>query len=454
MHETLSKIADVLKGTAFEGRSFLVGGAVRDALLGLGPLNDFDIVSEQNVLAATEMLWKAGVSQTPPASYPRFGTSMVRIDGHTVEFVTARRESYSEDSRKPSIEPATLLDDAKRRDFTVNTLTFDIFTGEFGDPLGVGRTDLERRVLRTPLDPVATLHDDPLRTLRAVRFRWQLGFAYDPGLKAALKSQAERLQVISGERIRDEFVKMLALPDAANCLEDMMELDILDQFIPEFRATVGCEQGDYHHLDVWEHTLLALRNAQSKDTILSLAVLLHDIGKPPTQTIDEHGAQRFFGHETVGEEIARKVLRRLRFGGETEDRVGYLVRNHMRLNSMDHLSEKAARRIVRDMGDDLDLWLDLVEADTSALKPGVRTLEVNEVRKFLEVVQEKTPANVLVSPLSGAEIMAILGCEPGPHIGTLKAALTDDVIDGRLAVGDKEAAKARLLLHARNGSPS
>lgn len=454
VQEVLSKIADVLRGTAFEGCTFLVGGAVRDELLDRGPRNDLDIVSEQDVLAATEMLWKAGVSQIPPASYPRFGTSMIRVDGHTVEFVTARKESYSEDSRKPSVKRATLLDDAKRRDFTVNTLTIDIFSGELGDPLGMGLADLRDKVVRTPLDPVATLHDDPLRILRAVRFRWQLGFSYDPELKSALKSQAARLKVISAERIRDEFVKMLSLPDAANCLRDMMELGILDQFIPEFRATVGCEQGDYHHLDVWNHTLLALHNAHSKDIVLSLGVLLHDIGKPPTQSIDETGAHRFFEHERVGEEMASKIVRRLRFGGDTEIRVARLVRNHMRLNSMDHLTEKAARRIIRDLGEDLDLWLNLVEADASALKKGVRILDMDSVRRTLAEVQVETPAEALVSPLSGGEIMEILGCEPGPNIGSLKDALTEDVIEGRVAVGDKVEAKARLLFHARNGSPS
>jgi poly(A) polymerase len=310
--------------------------------------------------------------------------------------------------------------------------------------------DLESKVLRTPLDPEATFRDDPLRMLRAVRFRWQLGFTYAPGLAEAVKDQAHRLKVISAERVRDELVKMLALPAASGAMKDLLELNLLVEIAPEMLPMVGCEQGGYHHLDVWDHTLLALDNAGSEDLTTSLAVLLHDVGKPSTRTKDEDGRTRFFGHETVGEQMARRILRRLKFGNDIEDRVALLVKNHMRLNSMDRVTPSAARRIVRDLGPDLDRWLHLIEADAGALKPGVRALDLLPVRSMLESVREATPAETLDSPLSGEAIMGLTGLGQGPEIGRLKAALAEDVIEGRLEAGDETGAKARLMEHLRN----
>jgi len=450
VHPAVRKIAEAWRGTPFEGKAFLVGGAVRDELLGRDVKNDLDIVLEADALAAVRILKEKGVSEIEPVTYARFGTAMVRVDGANVEFVTARKESYSEESRKPDVEPATILEDAQRRDFTVNTLLRDIWTSELSDPLGNGLSDLESKVLRTPLDPEATFRDDPLRMLRAVRFRWQLGFSYAPDLANAVRDQASRLKVVSAERIRDEFVKMLALPDAERALQDLLELNLLVEFAPEFVDMVGCEQGGYHHLDVWSHTLLALKNAGPNDLVLSLATLLHDVGKPLTKTVETDGRTRFFGHENVGESIARTILRRLRFGNDVEDRVALLVKNHMRLNSMSEVSPSAARRIVRDLGPDLDRWLRLIEADAGALKPGVRELDLGPVRTMIEEVSRHTPPEALESPLSGERIMEITGLEPGPKIGRLKAALAEDVIEGRLSTGDEAEAKVRLMEHLRN----
>jgi len=452
MHEAVARIAEALRGTSFEGKTFLVGGAVRDELLGRPLKNDLDIVCEEDVTRATKILWESKVAETLPVTYPRFGTAMVRVQGCNVEFVTARKESYSEESRKPEVQPATILEDAKRRDFTVNTLMRDIFTGELRDPLRTGLSDLKDRVLRTPLNPEETFFDDPLRMLRAIRFRWQLGFEYSQDLDKALQGQADRLRVISAERIKDEFTKMLGLPDADQCMRDLMQTGLLDQFAPEFRPMVGCEQGNFHHLDVWEHTLLALKNAGNGDIVLSLAVLLHDVGKPPTRTKDTDDRTRFFGHETVGETMSRTILKRLRFGNQIEDQVALLVKNHMRLNSMNEVSASAARRIVRDLDTELDRWMAVIEADASALKPGVRALDLAQVRARIEEVRTATPPSKLQSPLSGEEIMGLTGCEPGPTIGNLKDALSEDVIEGRLAPMDKDGAKARLMEHWRNES--
>jgi poly(A) polymerase len=384
------------------------------------------------------------VSAIPPVTYERFGTAMVRIEDTQVELVTARRESYDECSRKPTVEAATLEEDASRRDFTVNTLMRGIHDGELRDPLGLGLDDLKNRVLRTPMDPVATFHDDPLRMLRAVRFRWKLGFDPADGLYESIRETRERLRIVSAERIRDEFVKMLSAPTASDALRDLMDLGLFEIFLPEFLPMVGCEQGKYHHLDVWNHTLLVLRNAGSDDLVLSLGALFHDVGKPETRTVDENGQTRFYGHEAVGASMTSRILFRLKFPKETIDSVALLVKNHMRLGTAHRFSAPAARRLVRDLGSDLDRLLDLVEADANGLKAGVRVMDVDLIRERIQGVLHVTPVEKLVSPLTGAEIMEIAGLEPGPEVGRLKKILEEKVLDGELGADDKESARSAL----------
>jgi len=216
----------------FQGHLFLVGGGVRDALLGKGESADLDLVTTKDAPTLARHLFDIGVSDIPPVTYERFGTAMVQVAGAQIELVTARRESYRGDSRKPQVEPATILEDAQRRDFTINTLLQDIYTGEVLDPLGVARDDLAAGILRTPLDPVHTFREDPLRMLRAVRFRWQLEFHYAEGLAEAIKAEASRLSIISQERIRDELVKMMRNPKASRAWQDLSDLGLLAEFLP------------------------------------------------------------------------------------------------------------------------------------------------------------------------------------------------------------------------------
>lgn len=445
MSDALDRIAQVTRETPFEGCLWLVGGAVRDELLGKDQGADFDIVLESDALAFAKFLWDQKLSDIAPVVYPRFGTAMVRISGTDMELVTARRESYDSESRKPDVEPATLEEDAQRRDFTVNTLLRNIHSGELRDPLGTGLRDLNDKVLRTPLDPVATFYDDPLRMLRAVRFRWKLGFEPAPGLYESITSEADRLRIVSEERIRDEWLKMLLLPDASKAMQDLMDLGLLKRFIPEFETMVGVEQGSYHHLDVWHHTLLVLENTPKGDVVRALAALFHDIGKPSTRFIDEEGNTRFFGHESVGAEMTRKILQRLKFSNEGVEEVALLVRNHMRLGSMKEFTPSAARRLLRDMDGEVDRLLDLVEADTASLRPGVKQLDLEPIRQRLAEVSMSTPRSTLESPLTGKEIMELLHLTPGPEVGKWKNFLLEKVLEGELEPGDKEAAKAALL---------
>ena len=435
----LDAVRQAVRGTPYERDLYLVGGAVRDGLLGLPPQADVDLVTTRPVEPLVELL--KPISSIPPVVYERFGTAMLRIADVPVELVQARRESYEGGSRKPQVEPATLEDDALRRDFTANALMRRLADGELVDPTGKGLDDLRAKVLRTPLDPVETFRDDPLRMLRAVRFRWKLGFEPAPGLDEAIRREAGRLSIVSEERIRDELRKMILQPTAADAFADLMRLGLLDSFAPELRPMVGCEQGHWHHLDVWNHSLLVLRHVATRgDETLSWAALLHDVGKPETRTIDSKGHVRFFGHEELGARRTADLLRHLRLSTREVEPVARLVRNHMRLGSFEEFTPAAARRLLRDLAEDTERLLLLVDADAASLAPGVRQLDLAPVRARLAEVQAATPAEVLVSPLTGGEIMAITGLPPGEAVGRLKARLTEAVLDGRLAPGDKDGA--------------
>lgn len=464
MHPALAAIRDATKNTPFEGQLWLVGGAVRDELLQRPEPNDYDLVTELSTGELSKLLFEKGVSTIPPVTYARFGTALVRVEGVDVELATARKESYAPESRKPEVEPATLLEDAKRRDFTVNTLLRNLHSGELCDPLGTGLSDLKEKILRTPgtseggtpTDPSgrgrprsssaeATFRDDPLRMLRAVRFVRTLGFKPANGLYEAINAERERLKIISGERIRDEFVKMLRLKDADRALEDLRTTELLDVFAPELAAMKGVTQGSYHHLDVWDHTLLVLKNAGTEDLTVSLVALLHDIGKPKTRSIDDNGDIRFFQHERVGEEMTREILGRLRFSNDEIEKVAKLVRNHMRLMTTPELSPSATRRLIRDLGPELERLLLVVEADVSGLKPGVKAMDIPAIRARIEEVRKATPVETLESPLSGSEIMALTGLTAGKRIGEIKKALLEAVLEGRIAPDDKAGAAREVF---------
>ena len=423
---------------------------MRDHLLQLPAQNDFDLVVEEDAAALAQRVFDLGIADHPPAIYPRFGTAMVSVDGLKIEFVTARKESYDADSRKPHVEPASFLEDALRRDFTVNALAMDLDSGEVIDLLGTGLADLKAGILRTPLDPHVTFQDDPLRMLRAVRFRWRLGFDYAPGLAEAIQESSHRLSVISQERITEEFTKILLGANPHRALEELRTLGLLHGWADELLAMVGVEQGKWHHLDVWGHTMEVVGQASGGSLTLMLSALLHDVAKPRTRSIDSQGQTRFFGHEVLGAQMAQALCVRWRFSQETARDVALLVKNPRRLSSAPELSSTAARRILCDLGPLLDTWLDLIDCDAKGLKAGVRMLDIEKVRAQLREVEQATPAKTLESPLTGRQIMAILGVESGEIVGQAKAFLTEQVLIGELIPGDAAKATDVLKEWARN----
>lgn len=440
----LKAIADATRGGRWENRLFLVGGAVRDELLGLSVSGDFDIVLEGDAEELARFLYEQGVSSIAPAIYPRFGTAMVRVESVNVELASARKESYVEESRKPDVQPATLLEDAKRRDFTINTLLRNLHTDELLDLLHTGLPDLEARMLRTPLDAGDTFSDDPLRMIRAIRFKVRFDLTPAPGLMEAIRENTERLRIVSFERIRDEIVKILEGPNPQVALADLMDTALLDVFAPEFREGIGVEQGSYHSKDVWGHTLDVVEKAQGKSLLVLLAALLHDIGKPRTKSTEEGGRIRFFGHEEIGADTAREILRRLKFSNDTVEDVALIVKNHMRLGSAVPFTPAAARRLRRDLGDLVEPLIEVCEADATALARIPKGIDFSDVRAKLAQVERAVENRTFDSPLSGEEIMAITGAEQGPDVGRFKQLLSDAVVEGRIAPDDKGAATIML----------
>ena len=431
-------------------RAFVVGGYVRDRLLGgerAGRIREVDILVEG--AGATQLASAVGRRlgvANPPVLFERFGTAHLDLDrDHALEFVSSRAESYARDSRKPEVRPATLEEDVRRRDFTVNSLLMD-WDGTVLDLLGQGLQDLADRRIATPLDPSATFDEDPLRMLRAVRFATVLGFTLEPKVESAIRENAARLQppTVSMERIRDEFSKLL---QAERVEEGLLQLDrvgLLVRIVPQLEAGKGMQQGGYHSHDVFGHSLLTAARTPP-DLTTRLAGLLHDVGKPACHELRD-GKPTFIGHQEIGAEMAGAALHRLRYAGELIEHVTRIIRLHMRPIQYDPAGweDKAVRRLVRDAGDQLDRLLALARADMRASHyPDVK--KIDDLESRIRRLDAEAIAAIR-SPLTGDELMARTGWPAGPWIKRVKSALEDAIVDGALAA-DAEAAWRYLESH-------
>jgi poly(A) polymerase len=444
-------------GTAYEGRLYLVGGMLRDRALGLPPSGDLDLVLEGDAVGLARFLFAKGLSRHYPVLYPRFGTAMLTLDGDgaecLVELVTARSESYRAESRKPDVTPGTIRDDVRRRDFTINTLLENVHSGEILDLTGMALPDLKNGILRTPVEPRVTFYDDPLRMLRAVRFAARFGFEIEASAWDAIRGETVRLRppAIALERIREEFVKIVRLP--APRLRRGMELllasGLLAEFLPEMLPMVGCTQGAWHRQDAWTHTLEALEPLpDSAGVELRLGLLWHDIGKPATRIeTDDAKAVRFTGHATIGAEMVRVIMNRLKFSNDEIRHVSSLVTLHMRLGEYRPAwNDASVKRLIRSCGEYLDELFVLTRCDQSAidLPPEYRGL-LESLRHRINDLNAASNILKIESPLDGTEIMEALQTGPGAYLREAKEYLTNEVIDGRLAEGDKSRARETLL---------
>lgn len=447
MNQVIRELRRATEGGDYEGRLYLVGGIVRDKHLAAQPDEDIDIVIEGDAAELAAFLFESGVADHPPVTYPRFGTAMVTVGGKQVELVGARRESYDPTSRKPSTERGSLLDDVLRRDFTINTLLENLHTGEVLDLTGKGSADIRDRIIRTPRDPLITFDDDPLRMLRAIRFAARLSFTIDPDTIAAIHNRASRLGIVSAERIRTEFVKIVAGPNAAQGLEMLRETGLLREFAPELNAMHGVSQNIYHIHDVWTHSLKTLEAVPTESgNMIRITALLHDIGKVETKSADEQGAVHFYRHEVVGAETARRLMQRLKFSNSDIGVVAFLISMHLRVGEYSNQwTDAAMRRLIRDAGDHLDDLVLLTAADRAAANPAMNHVDLAAFADHVRRISEGLSGQGIRSPLDGREIIEILGLPPGPEVGSAKEYLEGQIVEGNLLPGDKEGAADLLL---------
>ncbi len=421
--------------------ALVVGGYVRDKLLGRPHLNPDIVVLSGGAPALAERFARL-TGAPPPAIFERFGTAQVTLPGHLVEFVSARRESYRPDSRKPDVRPASLDEDLQRRDFTVNTLLMD-FDGQVLDRLGSGLEDLRQRVLRTPADPLKTFDDDPLRMLRAVRFAAELGFELAPDVLPAMRQLKARIasSALSSERTAEELRKMLVSERPAKALELLDSGGLLDVVLPELSACKGVQQGGYHTHDVFGHTLLAVA-ATPSDLLVRLAAVFHDVGKPLTATADGS----FTGHEEVGADLARAAMERLRFSQRDIDAVTRLVQLHLRpVYYQSVWTDGAVRRLARDAGDQLERLMALARADLAA-SAYPEPQKLDDLQARLDQVLSEHPSRI-ESPVAGEDIMRIRRIPPGPEVGRIKEKVLELLMDGEIEP-TREAVLAYLASHS------
>jgi putative nucleotidyltransferase with HDIG domain len=433
--------------------AYVIGGFVRDLLLGR-PSKDIDIVVIGSGMdLATLCAKKLRVKKV--SLFKKFGTAQFKYKDLDVEFVGARKESYRQDSRKPIVEDGTLEDDQNRRDFTINAMALSLHKDNFGeliDPFN-GIEDLEKGILRTPLEPDQTYSDDPLRMMRAIRFASQLDFKIESKSLKSIKDQADRLNIISMERIMDEVNKIILSPTPSRGFKLAYSTDLLKQFFPELVALHGIDVRDGKtHKDNFFHTLEVLDNiSENTDNLwLRWAAILHDIAKAPTKRFDPKVGWTFHGHEDMGARMTPKLFTRMKLPLDHKMKyVQKLVRLHLRPIALvkDHVSDSAVRRLLFEAGDDIDDLMTLCNADiTSKNEMKVKKFKKNfdEVLQKLRDIEQKDHVRNFQPPISGDLIMKTFKIEPCAHIGNIKIQIKEAILEGQIP-NEYEAAYNLML---------
>ena len=423
--------------------TYVVGGFVRDYLLNRGQKKDIDFVTVGNgILLAKELSNKLG-NTSQVSVFKRFGTAMFKYQQTELEFVGARKESYSEDSRKPHVEDGTLEDDQKRRDFTINTLAISMNKATFGeliDPFN-GVEDLNNKIIKTPLEPNVTYSDDPLRMMRAIRFAAQLDFEIEKESFQSIIDNAERINIVSFERVMDEFQKIMMTDKPSVGLLLLEQSGLLQYILPELIALKGIEEVEgQKHKDNFYHTLEVVDNiSENTDNVwLRWAALLHDIGKAVTKRFDKKVGWTFHSHEFVGSKMTVKLFRRLKLPlGNQMKYVQKLVMMSSRPIAVvtDDATDSALRRLLFDAGEDFDDLITLCKADiTTKNEKKQRRFKQNfeVVEQKIKDVEERDHLRNFQPPISGEQIMELFDIKPGKEIGILKNAIKEAILEGEV----------------------
>ncbi len=449
-HHIFSVISEA--GAACGQPVYIVGGFVRDYYLKRlqeSKETDIDFVTVgSGIELAMEVARRLKTKNI--SVFKNFGTAHIRFRTFDLEFVGARRESYDRGSRKPVVEDGTLEDDQKRRDFTINAMSWSLQKENLYaliDPFG-GMNDLGKGIIRTPLDPETTYSDDPLRMMRAVRFATQLGFTIDQPSYEAIRNMADRLSIISQERITEELNKIILADEPSRGFSLLFHTGLLHKFFPEMVELHGVDEVDgVRHKDNFWHTLQVLDNvARMSDNLwLRWAAILHDIAKPATRQFSKEHGWTFHGHDALGAGMAKRIFRR--FGLPLDQRLKYvqkLVRLHLRPIALANsdVTDSAVRRLIFEAGDDIDDLMALCRADiTSKNDKKVKKYLANfdRVEEMIRIVEEKDHIRNFQPPVDGLEIMQKLGLEPGPKVGIVKDTILNAILDGTIS-NEREAA--------------
>ena len=426
---------------------YIVGGFVRDKILGR-EANEIDfLVIGNGVDFVKKFAEKLGVEKV--SVFKNFGTAHFNYRGIDLEFVGARKESYKRDSRNPKVSQGTFQDDIQRRDFTINTLAVSLSKKDFGEIIDTfnGLNDINEKIIKTPLDPVQTFDDDPLRILRAYRFASQLNFKVDKTIDESAYKLRERLKIISQERITDEFLKILSSPKPSVGLNMLYDSGVMEIIFPEISNLAGVDQRkDYHHKDVFLHTLKVVDNiSEVTDNVwLRFSALVHDIAKPQTKRFAEGTGWTFHGHEEIGARIMKSIFQKLKLPLNKLEYVEKLVRLHLRPIALvgQEVTDSAIRRLIVAAGEDLEDLITLCRADITSKNPRKvsKYLENYEnVMKKVWEVEEKDRLRNFQSPVRGEVIMEVCNLKPSKKVGEIKSAIEDAILDGKIGNSYEEA---------------
>ncbi len=426
---------------------YLVGGFVRDLILNRRN-KDIDVMVVGNGIDFAKLISKKLNKKLQ--IFKNFGTAMLKTENYDIEFVGARKESYSKDSRNPVVEQGTLVEDLSRRDFTINSLAISLNKKNYGEIIDLfsGRADIDKKIIRTPLDPKTTFHDDPLRMMRAARFASQLDFLVDKNNLEFIKGENKRIEIISKERINDELNKILMSKKPSVGLKVLKESGLLELILPEICDLQGIDEIEGKtHKDNFYHTLKVLDNIceNTENLWLRWVALLHDIGKPKTKKFNKKIGWTFHGHEYVGSKMVDKIFRRLKL--PLNEKLKYikkliLLSSRPIVLSLENITDSAVRRLIFDAGDDIDDLLTLCEADITTKNEHLQKKYLNNfkiVREKIKIVEERDQIRNFQPPISGEEIMSSFGLKPCKEIGIIKEFIKEAILNGVISNSYDEA---------------